>query len=196
MALRRSVVPTRFWLLAALTLPALVGACSRETGPPAEPVRPAFRLEEYGGRVLDLSHERGRVVVVFFGYTNCPDVCPTTLADFLSVKRRLGPRADAVRFAFVTVDPGRDSPDVARHYAAQFDSTFFGLSSDSVTLAGIQRQFRAASWVGTDSTGAVVVAHSASTFVVAKDGTLLPPVRGDFTRIESLYQAVDGALRH
>lgn len=171
----------------------LAAACGGERRP--EPDPPSFRLAEDGGRVLDLAAERGKVVVVFFGYTNCPDVCPTTLADFVTLKRRLGARAGDVRFAFITVDPRRDTPEVTRRYAQQFDSSFYGLSADSLTLAGIQRQFLASSWIGTDSTGAVMVAHSASVYVVRRDGTLLASVRFDDSRSEALYQAVDHALR-
>jgi protein SCO1/2 len=176
----------------------VASACSGDAAQrsPAPPAPPGFSLSEHGGRTLDLAAERGRVVVVFFGYTHCPDVCPTTLADFVAVKRRLAQRAGEVRFAFITVDPRRDTPEVARRYAAQFDSTFFGLSSDSVTLAGIQRQFRASAWIGADSTGAVMVAHSASVYVIGRDGSVRDPVRFDVSgRLDALYEVIDHALR-
>lgn len=186
--------PLRLFLLAAVLA---LTSCGRDADPGAERTAPpSFALPEAGGRTLDLTAERGNVVLVFFGYTNCPDVCPTTLADFVGVKRRLADRAAGVRFAFITVDPRRDTPDVARRYAAQFDSTFFGLSSDSVTLAGIQRQFLASSWIGTDSTGAPTVVHTASVYVVGKDGQLLEPVRFNIAgRVDALYEVVDRALR-
>lgn len=179
--------------LAALAACRAEPRADQQPAPPLDP--PAFRLTEHGGRVLDLAAERGKVVVLFFGYTNCPDVCPTTLADFVTLKRRLGPRAADVRFAFITVDPRRDTPEIAQRYAGQFDPSFYGLSTDSVTIAGIQQQFRASSWIGTDSAGAVVVAHSANTYVIRRDGRLMASVRFDDSRSEALYQAVDDALR-
>lgn len=185
-----------FAVVAAVTLLAGCGGddASRAAQSGAPPIVPALSLTEAGGRTLDLAAERGRVVVIFFGYTNCPDVCPTTMADFVSVKQRLGARAADVRFAFVTVDPARDTPEAARRYAAGFDSTFYGLSGDSATLVAVQHTFRVAAWTERDSTGQVLVAHSASVFIVGKDGTLGNQVFFNNTRGEALYQAVLAAL--
>ncbi|HXY20703.1 MAG TPA: SCO family protein [Gemmatimonadales bacterium] len=155
---------------------------------------PALRLRESNGRIFDLSQERGNVVVILFGYTHCPDICPLTLANFVSVRRRLGPRAEHVRFVFVTVDPGRDSPDGTMRYARQFDSTFVGLSGDSATLAAVQRSFHVASWVSRDSSGNVLVAHSASVFVVGPDGGLARVVPHDEADVERISAAVEEAL--
>src|SRR5438045_301968 len=93
----------RFGSVGATLVVALIsGGCKgREVQPPAKapPVlmAPDVRLIEAGGRVFDLKNQRGNVVLLFFGYTHCPDVCPTTLADFSSLKHRLGPRADRIR---------------------------------------------------------------------------------------------------
>ena len=146
----------------------------------------SLRLARGDGGVFDLAGERGRVVVVFFGYTHCPDLCPLTLANFAWARRRLGARAGQVRFVFVTVDPRRDSPSVAMAYARQFDSSFVGLSGDSASLAAAQQSFHVASWVTRDSAGNVVVAHSASVFVIGRDGALarvIPHAEADVDRI-------------
>jgi protein SCO1/2 len=163
-----------------------------DTTPSAEPL---LRLRRSDGRVFDLAHERGNVVLIFFGYTHCPDICPVTLANFVWVRRRLGPRAERVRFVFVTVDPGRDSPERAMAYARQFDSTFVGLSGDSTTLAAVERSFHAASWVSRDSAGNVLVAHSASTYVVGSDGRLARVIPYSEADVDRLYAAVNDALR-
>jgi len=153
-----------------------------------------LRLARSDGTVFDLAEQRGKVVVVFFGYTHCPDLCPLTLANFAWVRRRLGARAAQVRFVFVTVDPGRDSPAGTMAYARQFDSSFIGLSGDSASLAAAQRAFHVASWVTHDSAGNVVVAHSASVFVVGKDGAQARVLSHDEADVDRLYAAVSDAL--
>ena len=153
-----------------------------------------LRLRRRDGRVFDLARERGKVVLIFFGYTHCPDICPLTLANFVWVRRRLGPRAERVRFVFVTVDPGRDSPERAMAYVRQFDSAFVGLSGDSSALAAVQRSFHVASWVSRDSAGNVLVAHSASVFVVGGDGRLARAIPYSEADVDRLYAAVIEAL--
>jgi len=153
-----------------------------------------LRLARSDGTVFDLAEQRGKVVVVFFGYTHCPDLCPLTLSNFAWVRRRLGARAAQVRFVFVTVDPGRDSPAGTMAYARQFDSSFIGLSGDSASLAAAQRAFHVASWVTHDSAGNVVVAHSASVFVVGKDGAQARVLSHDEADVDRLYAAVSDAL--
>ena len=153
-----------------------------------------LNLRRSDGRVFDLAQERGNVVLVFFGYTHCPDICPLTLSDFVGVKRRLGPRAEHVRFVFVTVDPGRDSPERVMAYARQFDAAFIGLSGDSTALAMVERSFHVASWVTRDSAGNVLVAHSASVFVVGRDGRLARVIPHSEADVERLYAAVNEAL--
>ena len=79
-------------------------------------------------RQFHLAGQRGRVVLLFFGFTSCPDVCPTTLSDFKQVRQRLGKDADRVSFVFITVDPDRDTPERMAKYASGFDPSFIGLS--------------------------------------------------------------------
>lgn len=91
------------------------------TGSPvsSEPAPPLVLADDSGGR-FDLAAERGRVVLVYFGYTACPDVCPTTLGTLAQVLDRLGPAGEQVRTVFVTLDPARDTPPVLRDYLANF----------------------------------------------------------------------------
>jgi len=135
-----------------------------------EPI--ALRLPSPGGGAFDLAALRGKVVVVFFGYTHCPDVCPLTLANLASARRALLAHQEDLRFVFITVDPARDGPARVMAYARLFDSSFVGLSGDSAALARAEHAFHVASWVTRDSTGAVLVAHSASVFIVGRDGRL------------------------
>jgi protein SCO1/2 len=86
-----------------------------------------FRLTDFNGRPRSLADFRGKVVVMFFGYTQCPDVCPTTMTDMAEVKRRLGPDGAKVQVIFVTLDPDRDTAEVLSQYVPAFDPTFLGL---------------------------------------------------------------------
>jgi protein SCO1/2 len=185
-------------LLCGAALALAAGACSERprTGEGGGPrPAPTFRIALAGGGVFDLVQQRGRVVLLFFGYTHCPDVCPTTLADFAHVRRELGPRAERVRFVFVTVDPARDTPADVMRYARAFDSTFVGLSTDSASLAPIMRGFGVGAYrePGGDA-HTYTVAHTASVFVIDPEGRLREPVRFGPQRADALLRAVEEAL--
>ena len=93
---------------------------------PPQPA-PELALTDQHGRTFRLADHRGRAVMLFFGYTNCPDVCPATLIYYTRIKQQLGPLADRIRFAFVTVDPEYDTPERLREYINRFDPSFYGL---------------------------------------------------------------------
>lgn len=107
---------------------------------------PDFTLTTHQGQRLSLSDLHGRLVVLYFGYTFCPDVCPTTLAEWAQAMRLLGPKADQVQFIMITVDPARDTAAKLGAYLAHFDPRFIGLvgSEDEIariaTLYGIYYQ--------------------------------------------------------
>ncbi|MBA3917637.1 MAG: SCO family protein [Gemmatimonas sp.] len=157
----------------------LVAACSKAPsfeGMAIDPPRdmPAFTFVDADSSRVVLGPERGRPMVLFFGYTNCPDVCPTTLAEWARVKSKLGPDAGRVRFVFVTVDPDRDTPAVARRYARQFDSTFVGVSGDPATTAAIMQAYGVAA--GREDVGSAagyLVSHSSQVFLVNGAGQLV-----------------------
>jgi protein SCO1/2 len=137
-------------------------------------VIPGFTVTLPGGSVYDTAADGLRPTVLFFGYTNCPDVCPTTLADWKRAKARLGADGARVRFLFVTVDPARDTPVVAERYAKQFDDSFVGLSGDSSTTANIMRVFGVSSArESTSDSSRYLVSHSAQAFLVDAAGRLI-----------------------
>lgn len=192
-----------FALAAALF--ALAGCRSRESGQAQadssqprqqEPMAPPLRLTMGNGQMFDLAEQRGKVVAIFFGYTHCPDFCPTTMADFATVKRRLRERSDQVRFVFVTVDPKRDTPERAESYARGFDRSFIGLSGDSATLVELQRGFHVASFIEPDSSGGsnYTVGHSALVFVVGKNGRIVNTLLPGSGRAEWLYSTLNEAI--
>ena len=130
-----------------------------------------FSLAQWGGGTFDLSAEKGKVVAIYFGYTHCPDVCPTTMGDWARARRALGSRADRVRWVFISVDPARDTPELAAVYARQFDSTFVGLSGTVEEIEAIKKSWGIAAYPEGDVRGnAYAVAHPAATFIVDRQG--------------------------
>jgi protein SCO1/2 len=132
-----------------------------------------FRLTDHHGQTRTLADYRGKAVVLFFGYTQCPDVCPTTLAELAEAMKRLGPDADRVQVLFVTVDPERDTPELLAQYVPAFNPSFIGLSGDADATARTAREFRVIyqKQPGREP-GAYSMDHSAGTFVFDPQGRL------------------------
>ena len=133
---------------------------------------------------FSLAEARGAKVLLYFGYTHCPDVCPTTLADWARARRALGGDTLGVRWVFVSVDPTRDTPDDAAAYARQFHPAFEGTALTDAELAPVLRDWSIAAYPeGDPRTPDYTVAHPAHSFVVDAEGRLrlmIPPgVRGD-----------------
>jgi protein SCO1/2 len=101
-----------------------------------------FQLTGHDGRPRTLADFRGKVVVLFFGYTQCPDVCPTTLSELVEVMKRLGPDAGRVQVLFATIDPDRDKPELLAEYVPAFDPSFLGLYGDADATARTAKEFR------------------------------------------------------
>lgn len=101
-----------------------------------------FRLTDHKGRVRTLADFRGKAVVMFFGYTQCPDVCPTTMMEMTAVLQQLGADAQRVQMLFVTVDPERDTRELLSNYVPAFDPSFIGLYGDLETTARTAKEFR------------------------------------------------------
>lgn len=130
-----------------------------------------FSLTDHNGQPRRLADFRGKVVTIFFGYTQCPDVCPTSLATMAEVLRRLGPDAAWVQVLFITVDPERDTPQLLAQYVPAFNPTFLGLYGDLTTTAAVARDFKVFyKKVGEGPN--YTVDHSAGTFVFDPGGRL------------------------
>ena len=178
--MRRRVTVSRVRRACALLVAALsLSACDLGggfKGMAVDPPRamPAFSFTRADGSTFSTAAEPGRPMVLFFGYTHCPDVCPTTLADWKRVRAKLGDHAKAVRFVFVTVDPDRDTPAVAERYARMYDASFEGVSGDAITTSRMMDVFgvAAAREPGTDATG-YLVSHSSQVFLVDALGKLV-----------------------
>ena len=109
--------------------------------PTAVPV-PDFVLTDQDGQTFRLSDQRGYVVVLYFGYTHCPDICPTNLFVWSRVEVDLGSEAKRVRFVFITVDPDRDTPEVLRQFLNNFSPDFIGLTGTPAELEPVYTAFR------------------------------------------------------
>lgn len=165
----------------AMIVPAVLGllACNRDRQMHGIMIDPPVAVGDFqfitaNGTTYSTAPERGRPMLVFFGYTHCPDVCPLTLADWKHAKTALGEKGNRVRYVFVTVDPERDTPAVTQRYAAQFDTAFVGLSDNGDTFARMMKAFgvRAEREAITDSI-TYFMGHSAQTFLVDDKGKLL-----------------------
>jgi protein SCO1/2 len=130
-----------------------------------------FELPHGDADTFRLSDHRGQVVLIFFGYSNCPDFCPTTLADFNRIATELGDQAKDVTFVFVTVDPDRDTPEKVAAYASGFNPNFYGLSGTQTELEPIlDAYFVYASISNVETADGYLVDHSTRTIVIDKAG--------------------------
>jgi protein SCO1/2 len=132
-----------------------------------------FQLMDATGKPRTLADYRGKAVVIFFGYTQCPDACPTTLAELAEVMKRLGPDADRVQVLFVTVDPQRDTPELLSKYVPAFDPRFAGLYGDAVATERTAKEFKIIYQKQPGATpGTYSMDHSAGTYIYDPQGRL------------------------
>jgi len=161
--------------LVLLALPCAAADSSFRTGS-LDPPSPAsdFTLRTDEGKPFHLHDWRGNVILLYFGYTSCPDVCPTTLAEFAEVKKQLGPAAQHLRVALVTVDPERDTPQRLRTYTRAFDPTFLGVTGSRDALAAVWKAYGiyVQSHRVPGSSEGYVVDHTATTLVIDAKGNL------------------------
>ena len=140
---------------------------------PALPA-PEIELARDNGGNFQLSEMQGNVVLLFFGYTSCPDVCPTTLSELRKVNEELGKNADRVKVVFVTVDPERDTPEKIQEYVSIFNPAFIGLSGSTNDLEPVWKEYGVYREIdkATSSASGYLVTHSARVYVIDPDGNL------------------------
>ena len=133
-----------------------------------------FSLIDPDGKVKTLADFKGKAVVMFFGYTQCPDVCPTTLTEMQQVMTLLGPKSDKVQVLFVTVDPDRDTAAILKQYVPSFDSRFLGLRpADEAALEKVTKDFKIYyKKVPGNSPGSYTMDHSAGSYAFDPEGRL------------------------
>lgn len=162
-----------FWLAAIC----LLAACSKPQPEPLHAIdvswqhpQAGFHLTDASGKARSLEDFGDRVVVLFFGYTHCPEVCPTTLADLAQVRRQLGPDAARVQVLFVTLDPERDTPQVLGKFVPYFDPSFIGLYGDAQATADAARAFGVNYQKHPDKDGGYTLDHSDGTYLIGIGG--------------------------
>jgi protein SCO1/2 len=182
MKTKDSRMKPRHWLRPALLLlllavGLLLGGCQHD--------QPPFRLTNISGHMPDLDFKltddngkavtgadyRGKVVLLYFGYTHCPDVCPLTLAQLHVVMQRLGPLADDARILFVSVDPARDTPAIMHAYVNAFDPRAVGLVGSARAVETLSKRYRSAfTREPGDADGNYEVSHSSAIYVFDREG--------------------------
>lgn len=132
-----------------------------------------FALTDHNGKKITLADYKGKVVTVFFGFTQCPDVCPTALAEMREVVAKLGPDGAKLQVLFITVDPERDTQALLAQYVPAFHPAFIGLYGDAQTTAAVARDFKVFyQKVPGKAPGSYTVDHSAGTYVFDPQGRL------------------------
>lgn len=177
-------------LLPLLLMSALaLAACSPKTPPPSASAAAAahfenvdltgadyardFALTDHNGKPRTLADFKGKAVMIFFGYTQCPDVCPTTMAELAAVMRELGPLAEQVQVLFVTIDPERDTPELLSQYVPTFDKRFLGLYGDAAATAKVAKEFKVYyAKVEGKTPGSYTMDHTAGTYVFDRNGKI------------------------
>lgn len=175
-AARMRHIAAALWCAAALGL----GACSQEAKPrftgldlSEATYAQNWSMPDAHGQVRTLADFAGKVVFVFFGYAQCPDVCPVTMAEMAEVKEKLGADGQRLQIVFVTVDPERDTPEVMREYLANFDPQAVALVGSPEQVAAMAKDFRVTyRKVPGPSEGAYTIDHSAAGYVYDPKGKL------------------------
>jgi protein SCO1/2 len=169
-----------YWRWSVFVLLCLLAACT-----PDKPVfksidltganyAQGFDLPDQFGQQRALADFKGKVVVVFFGYTQCPDFCPTTLSEWVQVKKALADKGDLLQAVFITLDPERDTPELLKAYMANFDPTFLALIPQPKDLPELAKSFKVyyKKIPSSDHADTYTMDHSAGTYVFDTSGRL------------------------
>ncbi|HUC16826.1 MAG TPA: SCO family protein [Acetobacteraceae bacterium] len=171
--------------LALLALLVLAGALLRLFGGAADrataPVGGAFHLISSNGGIATEKSFPGKYLLIYFGYTSCPDICPTALADIARAMDRLGPRAARVQSLFITVDPARDTPTRLRKYIAQFSPAIIGLTGSAAEIGQVEKEYHVSVSVPPrqNHTSSREIDHTAALYLMAPDGRFITAFRPD-----------------
>jgi protein SCO1 len=169
-------------LCAGFALMLLLAGCEKMAAAPVPfnavditgaPYARDFQLTDHTGKPRTLADYKGKVVFLFFGFTQCPDVCPTTMTKLAQVKQALGSKADKLQVLFVTIDPERDTQELLAQYVPAFDPSFIGLYGDATATAATAREFKVfyAKSAGA-SKDSYSMDHTAASFVFDQNGKI------------------------
>jgi protein SCO1/2 len=181
--------------LMALGLAAALAGCERSAAPSFKAIditgaeyAQGFDLPDADGRRRTLADFKGRITLVFFGFTQCPDVCPTTLLEIAEVKKSLGAGGERIQGVFVTVDPERDSPEVLKAYVDNFGAGFVALRGNMEETQAVAKAFKVYyAKVPGQAPGSYTMDHTAGTYVFDGEGKV---------RLFTRYGSGADALKH
>ncbi|MGN2251021.1 SCO family protein [Frateuria edaphi] len=190
--------PSRLARLVLLLGVVLLTACHREEALPwrltdisGHMPDLAFQLTDDNGKPVTAEDYRGKVVLLYFGYTHCPDVCPLTLAHLHAVLQRVGPKADGARILFVSVDPARDTPAIMHAYVNAFDKRAVGLTGAPRALEALSKRYRSAfTREPAQANGQYEVSHSSAIYLFDRQGQarlLATPAASQDDLVHDLY---------
>jgi protein SCO1 len=148
---------------------------SSASRPPTAAIGGPFRLIDQNGRSTTDADLKGHPFLVFFGFTHCPDVCPTTLFEISEVLRQLGPDADRLGALFVTVDPERDTPSALKDYLSSFDPHLVGLTGSLDNVTAVAKAYRVYFKKVPLDDGGYTMDHTAIVYLMDKDGRFVAP---------------------
>jgi protein SCO1/2 len=160
-----------------LCLSVVLLVAQRDSGPvpQASAVGGPFKLIDQDGRTVTEQYMKGKPFLVFFGFTHCPDVCPTTLFDISEVFRKLGADADRAAALFITVDPERDTPEAMKNYLSSFDPHLRGLTGEEAAVDGAIKAYRAYAKKVPNPDGSYTMDHTALVYLMDKEGRFVAP---------------------
>jgi protein SCO1/2 len=153
----------------------LTGGSPFSAGPAIAGVGGPFQLEDQNGKPFGDADLRGRPYLVFFGFTHCPDICPTTLFDISQVMAKLGKDADRTGAVFITVDPERDTPALMKDYLSNFDPHLRGLTGDRHAIDATLKAYRVYAKKVPLEGGDYTMDHTAIVYLMDKDGRFVSP---------------------
>jgi protein SCO1/2 len=177
-SVRILVISAAFLAGLFLCFGAVLVVSSRMSTPVAQQIAAVggpFKLIDQNGKAVSDQDLKGRPFLVFFGFTHCPDVCPTTLFDVSEMLRALGPDADRTRALFITVDPERDTPAVMKDYLSSFDPHLSGLTGDPAAIATVAKAYRVYYKKVPLDGGEYTMDHTAIVYLMDKEGRFVSP---------------------
>ena len=177
-SVRILVISAAFLAGLFLCFGAVLVVSSRMSTPGAQQIAAVggpFKLIDQNGKAVSDQDLKGHPFLVFFGFTHCPDVCPTTLFDVSEMLRALGPDADRTRALFITVDPERDTPAVMKDYLSSFDPHLAGLTGDPAAIATVAKAYRVYYKKVPLDGGEYTMDHTAIVYLMDKEGRFVSP---------------------
>ena len=204
--MKHARAPRLALLLLALACSLLLAGCQHHKELPFKLTRIGghmpdlqFQLTDDHGKTVTADDYRGKVVLLYFGYTHCPDVCPLTLAHLHVVMQQLGKQADGVRILFVSVDPKRDTPEVLHAYVNAFDKHTAGLTGSPGAIEALVKRYRASFTREPGSKdGNYEVSHSSAIYVFDRDGharVLSTPITPQADLVHDLKLLLDSGVQ-